>query len=466
MQDISLILQVATAVLLVVLILIEIFRDKTSALAGKFEEELRESKNELLGDLGRRLNENSTEEFKRFEIMQNSLQSSLQNSREENSKRSLEFENRVISNISALKNENSENLEKSREDINKFFSDFSELSSSRISGLQKDNNEHLEKLNSTLENKINELRDGNEKKLAEMQNIVDEKLQSTLETRISKSFELVTKQLESVQRGLGEMQSLASDTKDLKRALINVKERGTYGEVRLEKLLSDILTEQQYAANVEIQNGKRVEFAIYLPGSDERPLLLPIDSKFPIEDYNRLLDAETKAEIEEARKSLLTSVRGFAKDIHDKYIAPPVTTDFALMFLPTEGLYAEVVSNAAFFEELRDKFKVTPVGITTLSAFLNSLQIGFKTLAIEQRSQEVWDTLRAVKSEFEKFEGILQKARTQLKTVDKTLDEAVGARTRAINRKLRDIEQLPEGSLGLIEEDEIFEEEEAEDKRI
>lgn len=460
MTDISLILQVSAVALLFILILLVLFRDKTTALSKKFEEQLRESENELLADLGRRLSESSTEEFKRFEIMQNSLQSSLQNSREESSKRSLDFENRVISSMTALKNENAENLTKSREDINKFFIEFSELSNAKISGLQKDNSLSLEKINQTLENKIGELREGNEKRLAEMQNIVDEKLQSTLETRISQSFELVNKQLESVQRGLGEMQSLAADTKDLKRALINVKERGTYGEVRLEKLLSDILSEQQYGTNVEIQDGKRVEFAVYLPGSEERPLLLPIDSKFPIEDYNRLLDAETKVEIEAARKALLASIRSFAKDIHDKYIAPPVTTDFALMFLPTEGLYAEVVSNAAFFEELRDKFKVTPVGITTLSAFLNSLQIGFKTLALEQRSQEVWDTLRAVKTEFQKFGEVLQRAKAQLRTVDRTLDEAVGVRTRAINRRLRDVEQLPEGSIGLLDEGDIFDEEE------
>jgi DNA recombination protein RmuC len=460
LTDISLILEIAAVVLLFILILLVLFRDKTTALSKKFEEQLRKSENELLADLGRRLSESSTEEFKRFEIMQNSLQTSLQNSREESSKRSLDFENRVISSMTALKNENTENLTKSREDINKFFMEFSELSNAKISGLQKDNSLSLEKINQTLENKIGELREGNEKRLAEMQNIVDEKLQSTLETRISQSFELVNKQLESVQRGLGEMQSLAADTKDLKRALINVKERGTYGEVRLEKLLSDILADQQYGANVEIQDGKRVEFAIYLPGSEERPLLLPIDSKFPIEDYNRLLDAETKVEIEAARKALLASVRSFAKDIHDKYIAPPVTTDFALMFLPTEGLYAEVVSNAAFFEELRDKFKVTPVGITTLSAFLNSLQIGFKTLALEQRSQEVWDTLRAVKTEFQKFGEVLQRAKAQLRTVDRTLDEAVGVRTRAINRRLRDVEQLPEGSIGLLDEGDVFDEEE------
>ena len=196
-------------------------------------------------------------------------------------------------------------------------------------------------------------------------------------------------------QGLGEMKALAADAKSLKNALTNVKERGTYGEVRLEKLLSDILAPGQYETNVEIIDGKRVEFVIKLPGNGDVPLLLPVDSKFPIEDYNRLLDAGDKQAIEEARRSLTAKIRVFAKEIHDKYIVPPKTTDFALMFLPTEGLYAEVVQNVALFEELRDKYKVTAVGATTLSAFLASLQMGFKTLAIEQRSQEVLTVLRA-----------------------------------------------------------------------
>ena len=185
-----------------------------------------------------------------------------------------------------------------------------------------------------------------------------------------------------------------------------------------------------------------MEFVIKLPGNGDVPLLLPVDSKFPIEDYNRLLDAGDKQAIEEARRSLTAKIRVFAKEIHDKYIVPPKTTDFALMFLPTEGLYAEVVQNVALFEELRDKYKVTAVGATTLSAFLASLQMGFKTLAIEQRSQEVWDTLRAVKSEFLKFSDLLDKAQKQIQTADKTLAEIVGRRTRAINRTLRGVEEL------------------------
>ena len=337
-------------------------------------------------------------------------------------------------------------LQTNREEQNNQLHTFGEQVDNRLSSIQRANTENIEKINITLENKIKSLQESNERRLEQIQGVVDEKLQKTLETRLAQSFELVSKQLESVGQGLGEMKALAADAKSLKNALTNVKERGTYGEVRLEKLLSDILAPNQYLMNVEITDGKRVEFAVKLPGNNDAPLLLPIDSKFPIEDYNRLIDAEDKQAMEEARRSLAIKIRAFAKDIHDKYIVPPKTTDFALMFLPTEGLYAEVVQNAALFEELRDKYKITAVGATTLSAFLASLQMGFQTLAIEQRSQEVWDTLRAVKSEFIKFGDMLDKAQKQIQTADKTLAEIVGRRTRAINRTLRGVEDLTEAS--------------------
>lgn len=343
-------------------------------------------------------------------------------------------------------------LQDSRKEQSNQLHVFGEQVDNRLLSIQRANTDSIEKINTTLENKMKELQESNEKRLEQMQGVVDEKLQKTLETRLSQSFELVSKQLESVGQGLGEMKALAADAKSLKNALTNVKERGTYGEVRLEKLLSDILAPNQYEMNVEIANDKRVEFVIKLPGNGDVPLLLPIDSKFPIEDYNRLLDAEDKKAIDDARHALTIKIRAFAKDIHDKYIVPPKTTDFALMFLPTEGLYAEVVQNVALFEELRDKYKITAVGATTLSAFLASLQMGFKTLAIEQRSQEVWDTLRAVKSEFIKFGDTLDKAQKQLQTADKTLTEIVGRRTRAINRTLRGVEELTETNTPLLAE--------------
>jgi len=303
-----------------------------------------------------------------------------------------------------------------------------------------------ETINTTLEQKMKSLQESNEKRLEQMQGIVDEKLQKTLETRLTQSFESVGKHLESVQQGLGEMKSLAEDAKSLKNALTNVKDRGTYGEVRLERLLEDILAPSQFEKNAQIQDGKTVEFAIKLPGNDKTPLLLPIDAKFPIKDYNRLMAAEDKVEIETARKALLQAIRRFAIDISSKYIAPPKTTNFALMFLPTEGLYAEVIREASFFEDLREKYNIIVVGATTLSAFLGSLQIGFKTLAIEQHSQEVWETLGKVKGEFENFKGALNTAHRQIKTAEGTLEKLSGTRMRAIDRALRGVENI--GLLG------------------
>ncbi|MGE5614694.1 MAG: DNA recombination protein RmuC [Bacillota bacterium] len=408
-MDTETIVNIVLAVLMVVVIVLLIFRRKPDT--GEIIMLLKRNNDELRDSVTKQLSDGATEQFRRFGLIQDSIQKTLQANREEMSKQFFEFREQV---------------------------------DSRLSSIQRSNAENIEKVNATLENKIKSLQESNEKRLEQMQAVVDEKLQKTLETRLAQSFELVSKQLDNVQQGLGEMKNLAADAKSIRNALINVKERGTYGEVRLEKLLSDILAPGQYEMNVEIGNNNRVEFAIKLPGNGDVPVYLPIDSKFPIEDYNRLLDAEDKLAIDEARRSLAQKIRIFAKEIYDKYIMPPKTTDFALMFLPTEGLYAEVVQNAALFEELRNKYKVTAVGATTLSAFLSSLQMGFKTLAIEKRSQEVWDTLRSVKSEFIKFGDILDKAHKQIQTVDKTLEEIVRRRTRAINRTLRNVEELGE----------------------
>lgn len=399
----------------------------------------------------------ATEQFERFGVIQKSIQDTLSENRKEVNQQLAEFQQQMGTQLMAIQKAGADSneqirrtitnsLQTNREEQNNQLHTFGEQVDNRLSSIQRANTENIEKINITLENKIKSLQESNERRLEQIQGVVDEKLQKTLETRLAQSFELVSKQLESVGQGLGEMKALAADAKSLKNALTNVKERGTYGEVRLEKLLSDILAPNQYEMNVEITDGKRVEFAVKLPGNNDVPLLLPIDSKFPIEDYNRLIDAEEKQAMEEARRSLAIKIRAFAKDIHDKYIVPPKTTDFALMFLPTEGLYAEVVQNAALFEELREKYKITAVGATTLSAFLASLQMGFQTLAIEQRSQEVWDTLRTVKAEFIKFGDMLDKAQKQIQTADKTLAEIVGRRTRAINRTLRGVEDLTEAS--------------------
>ena len=470
MDTILLVIGVVTIVLLGVVIILQIIGRKKSAF-NEIVTLLKHASEEQRENVQKQLASGATEQFQRFGVIQESVQSTLQASREEQTKQMREFQSQIDklntsmsatllssrtetneqlgkfstqldTRLSSIGEQTQKNLQTSREETNNQLHKFGEQLDSRLLSIQRSNSENAEKVNSTLEIKMKAIQEGNEKRLEQMQNVVDEKLQKTLESRLTESFALVSKQLDSVQQGLGEMKNLAADAKSLKNALINVKERGTYGEVRLEKLLSDVLAPNQYESNAEIASGKRVEFAIKLPGNSDLPLLLPIDSKFPIEDYNRLLDAEDKLAIDDARKSLVRTIRESAKNISEKYILPPRTTDFALMFLPTEGLYAEVVQNAALFEELRDRYKVTAVGATTLSAFLSSLQMGFKTLAIEQRSQEVWDTLRAVKKQFEEFEKVLTQAQNQLQTVDTTIGKLVGTRTRMINKALRSVEVL------------------------
>ncbi len=455
-MGLSEILGIVTVILLLVTIILQILGRKKSDI-GEIITLLKRTAEEQRNGVQKQIANGATEQFERFGVIQKSIQDTLSENRKEVNQQLAEFQQQMGTQLMAIQKTGADSneqirrtitnsLQTNREEQNNQLHTFGEQVDNRLSSIQRANAENIEKINVTLEHKIKSLQESNERRLEQIQGVVDEKLQKTLETRLAQSFELVSKQLESVGQGLGEMKALAADAKSLKNALTNVKERGTYGEVRLEKLLSDILAPNQYLMNVEITDGKRVEFAVKLPGNNDAPLLLPIDSKFPIEDYNRLIDAEDKQAMEEARRSLAIKIRAFAKDIHDKYIVPPKTTDFALMFLPTEGLYAEVVQNAALFEELRDKYKITAVGATTLSAFLASLQMGFQTLAIEQRSQEVWDTLRAVKSEFIKFGDMLDKAQKQIQTADKTLAEIVGRRTRAINRTLRGVEDLTEAS--------------------
>ena len=290
-----------------------------------------------------------------------------------------------------------------------------------------------------------------EKRLEEIRQTVDEKLQKTLNERIGQSFRLVTEQLENVQKGLGEMQSLAQDVGGLKRVLSNVKTRGNIGEIQLSMLLEQILAPEQYEANVRTRKGSDaiVEFAVKLPGKDDMRdyVYLPIDAKFPKDVYEQLLDAYDKADpqaIETAGKTLETTIRRMAKDISDKYLDPPATTDFGIMFLPFEGIYAEVVRRSALLEDLQRQYKVVVTGPTTLAAILNSLQMGFRTLAIQKHSGEVWTILGAVKKEFEKVGGMLEKAQKNLHTASGQIDEVLGTRTRAIQRRLKDVDTLSE----------------------
>ncbi|GAB3746428.1 DNA recombination protein RmuC [Lysobacter olei] len=319
--------------------------------------------------------------------------------------------------------------------------------SQRLQELTARNELRIGEMRTTLEQKLRELQTDNAAKLEQMRATVDEKLQSTLETRLGESFRLVSERLEQVQRGLGEMQQLATGVGDLKRVLTNVKTRGTFGEVQLGALLEQVLTIEQYDSNVATVPGssERVEFAVRLPGAQpDQPVRLPIDAKFPREDYERLLDAQDRADadaVATAASAMERRLRDEAKKIREKYLAPPHTTDFALLFLPTEGLYAEALRRPGLFDTLQREQRVTLVGPTTLLALLNSLQMGFRTLAIEQRSSEVWQLLGAVKTEFGKFGAVLEKTRSQLDTVRNSID-AAGVRTRAIERKLRGVESL------------------------
>jgi DNA recombination protein RmuC len=289
-----------------------------------------------------------------------------------------------------------------------------------------------------------------EKRLDQMRETVDEKLQKTLNERIGQSFETVGKQLEAVQKGLGEMTSLAQDVGGLKKVLSNVKQRGGIGEVQLAMLLEQMLAPDQFETNVRTKSGSsdQVEFAIRLPGRDEpgQHVYLPIDAKFPRDMYETLIDAYETSDnvlIEQATRTLEQTIKRMAKDIRDKYLDPPHTTDFAIMFLPFEGIYAEVIRRSSLIDQLQREYRVVVTGPTTLTAILNSLQMGFRTLHLQKRSSEVWSILGAVKSEFEKFGGLLEKAQKNISTAGGAIDELIGKRTRAIHRKLRDIEALP-----------------------
>ena len=328
---------------------------------------------------------------------------------------------------------------------------FMETLSTRLDTLTKTTQDTLNQQQQTVQTSLKSIQDSNEKKLEEMRVTVDEKLQSTLEKRLTGSFEIVTKQLEAVQKGLGEMQNLASDVGGLKRALTNVKTVGGMGEVQLEALLSQMLSPEQFVKNAHPNpnNAKKVvEFAVKIPSktADDEFVLLPIDSKYPAAVWDKLslaYDNADKDEIESQKKALVTDIKKMAKDIKEKYIEVPYTTDFGLMFLPFEGLFAEVMRVPGLFQQIQDEYKVTIAGPTTLGAFLNSLQMGFRTLAIQKETSKVWDLLGSVKTEFGKFGDVLAKTKKKLAEASNTID-AAEVRSRAIEKQLSKVEALPE----------------------
>ena len=336
----------------------------------------------------------------------------------------------------------------------------------KIIDLTNLNETKLENIRKSVEYKLEKIQEDNSIKLEKMRQTVDEKLQGTLEQRLGESFKLVNERLESVYKGLGEMQNLATGVGDLKKVLTNVKSRGYWGEIQLGNILKQFLTSEQYicSAKTKPNSNDFVEFAIKIPSKkDGEIVLLPVDSKFPVEDYKRLVDAEETgdtSEISICRKSLENAIKKFAGDIHDKYIEPPYTTDFGIMFLPTESLYCEVVKNTTLCETLQQKYRVTVAGPTTFIALLNSLQMGFRTLAIEKRSSEVWQLLANVKSEFGKFGTLLDKTNKKLQEISNTMISAT-RKTRTIERKLKDVEALPiedENSFYMLDENKDNEE--------
>lgn len=380
----------------------------------------------------------------RFESL---IKEEFRNNRQEVNEHMRHSREELSNSLMKVMNQSKEDSRLSREAISNAFKDFKETLESSIRSF---NDLQREKF-ALMETKQNDLVKGTETKLDIIRSTVEEKLEKTLSERLGQSFETVGKQLIEVQKGLGEMQTIASDVGGLKKVLSNVKLRGGVGEVQLAMLLEQMLAPNQYDANVRTKKGSSepVEFAIKLPGRSEDEsavVYLPIDAKFPKDTYEHLLAAYDHAnpdEVETATKNLDATIRKMAKDIRDKYIDPPHTTDFAILFLPFESIYAEVIRRGALVDQLRDEFKITVAGPTTFAAILNSLQMGFRTLALQKRSSEVWSVLGSVKKEFESFGGLLEKAQRNIQTGLGQLDDVVGTRTRAIQRKLKNVEMMP-----------------------
>jgi DNA recombination protein RmuC len=377
------------------------------------------------------------------------LQSSAQSTRQELAAHLAQNQAAVAQQLENMRQQIQLASQGGREEQARALKRFSDTLNGALANLTESNAQRMLEVRATLEHKIRDLQNDNAKRLEEMRQTVDEKLHATLETRLTESFRQVSDRLEKVHQGLGEMQQLAVGVGDLKRVLVNVKTRGTWGEVQLEMLLEQVLTVDQYAKNVETVRGSnaRVEFAIKLPGVVDGgpPLWLPIDAKFPKEQYERLLEAAEGGDadgVARAGAELERAVRGEAKTICDKYLAPPATTDFAILFLPTEGLYAEVMRRPGLADDLQRTLRVTIAGPSTLAALLNSLQMGFRTLALEKRSSEVWQVLGAVKTEFGKFGDVLAQTKLTLERAAKNIESAE-VRSRQMARKLKSVEALP-----------------------
>jgi DNA recombination protein RmuC len=393
----------------------------------------------------------SAHAFERLEReLRHELQTSAQATRQELASHLAQNQAATAQQLEAMRQQIQLHAAGGREEQARTLKRFADSMSSALAGMTESNAQRMLEVRETLENKIRDLQTDNGRRLEEMRQTVDEKLHATLEQRLGESFKQVADRLEQVHRGLGEMQTLAQGVGDLKHLLTNVKTRGIFGEAQLGALLEQVFATEQYAAQVATRPGTRnaVDFAIRLPGrtAEGGPLWLPIDAKFPNEDYERLLDAQQRADplaAEVAGRALEARIWLEARAIEEKYIEPPHTTDFAILYLPTEGLYAEVLRRPDLMQSLQRKHRVTLAGPTTLLAILNSLQMGFRTLALEKRSSEVWQVLGAVKSEFSKFGDVLSRVKAQTQTVLNTLDQAQ-TRSNVMNRALRQVEAMPE----------------------
>ena len=439
---------------------IQRLRTDLSSLESETRRELNESLSRQNQSNSKENRENREELAKSLASMSDTIAKLTDNLNQETRK------NREESNTSLTKLSQQINTDagKNREELTTALNNLSESQARKMQDLATNLQTNFEELRKTMEGRLEKIQETNENKLEQMRKTVDEKLHDTLEKRLSASFKQVSERLEQVHKGLGEMQTLASGVGDLKKVLSNVSNRGMMGEIQLEAILEQMLNPDQYERNYRpSKTGDQVvEFAIRLPGRDDDGscVYLPVDSKFPLASYNTLLDAQEEADtvkIDNARKELRNSILNSARDIHNKYIKPPATTDFALLFLPLEGLYAEVLRDSSIFEEITRKYKVTVVGPTTISALLNSLQMGFRTLAIQKRSSEVWKTLGAIKTDFGKFGEVLTKTQKKLEEASKTIEQA-SHRSRQITKKLNKVQELPAEETAEILELEALEE--------
>lgn len=440
---------IITALLLLAIVLIIALRNKGNNDLPQIQIKIDELQSSLS-----RIEKNLKEEF-RLNRLENTINAKAD--REELTKAIGDFRTEIMTSVKTMTDQNSSALEKLNQTLEQKVSTLIEKNMSAFNGFQESFDKNVRSFNELqkekfelMESKQNELVKGTETKLDIIRATVEEKLEKTLSERLGQSFETVGKQLIEVQRGLGEMQTLAQDVGGLKRVLSNVKMRGGIGEVQLAMLLEQILAPDQYDSNVKTKpsSSDLVEFAIKLPGRDnDKSVWLPVDAKFPKDVYEQLQTAYDNGDItqiEQTQRNLENTIKKMAKDISDKYLDPPHTTDFGIMFLPFEGIYAEVVRKASLLEDLQRNYKIIVTGPTTLAAILNSLQMGFKTLAIQKRSSEVWQVLGAVKKEFENFGGLMQKAQKNIQTGLDQLDDVMGKRTKAIQRKLRSVESLSE----------------------